>query len=203
MNDQVNRTVVDNELKGGKKCYSVSFLKKNRVFLCGFLDGVLILSFVRLCLCQLISASRVVALTGSGSIKVVFRSVHLLVWDEAQRMAVTRGGGRKSRDIEKHHYDGTCAFEPRLSVRERGSSVLSESSAKCERKLPGNNSVFFLMCDWNINRSSVHFKRREQFLGQCIKTKMKHLAMEKVLLFFFGHFNMDDEWMNGQTVWWF
>lgn len=79
MDDQVNITVVNNELKRKKILFCVFFWEGGGVFLCGFLEGVSILAFVRLCLCQLISASRVVTLTGSGSIKVVFRSVHLFV----------------------------------------------------------------------------------------------------------------------------
>lgn len=78
MNDQVNRPIVNNELKRKKMLFSVIFggWGGESVFM-WILEGVLILAFVRLCLCQLISASRVVALTGSGSIKVVFHSVHL------------------------------------------------------------------------------------------------------------------------------
>lgn len=80
MNDQVNRPIVNNELKRQKMLFSVIFggwgVGGGSVFM-WILEGVLILAFVRLCLCQLISASGVVALTGSGSIKVVFHSVHL------------------------------------------------------------------------------------------------------------------------------
>lgn len=120
------------------------------------LEGVLILAFVRLCICQLISASGVVALTGSGSIKVLFgASICLCEMKQKGWQSRCGGGGRESRDIEQHHYDGTCALEPCLSVRERETSVpsfpgsASERTAKCEEKLPGNNSFFFflLMCE--------------------------------------------------------
>lgn len=88
MNDQVNRTVVNNESKKKKKCYSTTFLENESIFM-WILEGVLILAFVRLCICQLISASGVVALTGSGSIKVVFGASICLCEMKQKRMAVT------------------------------------------------------------------------------------------------------------------
>lgn len=86
---------------------SLSRGQKKKHFLCGFLKEFKSLALPRLYIYQLISVSRVVALTGSGSIKVV-QSVHLFVRDEAQRMAGTVTWHTVSCDIIQYHYYGTC-----------------------------------------------------------------------------------------------
>lgn len=174
-----------------RKCYSTTFLENKSIFM-GILEGVLILAFVRLCICQLISASGVVALTGSGSIKVVF-GASICLCEMKQKGWQSRcgggGGSRESRDMEQHHYDGTCALEPCLSVRERETSVpsfpgsASERTAKCEGKTAWQQQFFFL-CVNGLRQIFSDCKRRERFLGQYIEANMEYLTMEKYFSFF-------------------
>lgn len=161
------------------------------------LEGVLILAFARLCLCQLISVSRAAALTGSGSIKVIFfHSVHLLVWDEAQRMAVTCGGGGGGgrASLQRHLWVWTASL-----TREREVPSVRESCPATTVLCCFFVFVFFPNVLNGEQQIFSCFKRWEQFLGQCLKTKMKHFFFS-----FFGHPHlvMDDERMDEWTDRW-
>lgn len=122
------------------------------------MEGVLILAFVRLCICQLISASGVVALTGSGSIKVVF-GASICLCEMKQKRDGSRGAAAVAAEGAATSDSITTVAPVRLN---RGSLCESERPAcllfpvalprelpSVREKLPGNDSFlfFFLMCE--------------------------------------------------------
>lgn len=139
--------------KKKKKIATQRLFWKMKAFSCGFLEGVLILAFVRLCICQLISASGAVALTGSGSIKVVF-GASICLCEMRQKRDGGRGAAAAAAAEGAVTSDSITTMAPvrlnrvPLCESERPACLLfpgsaSERTAKCEEKLPGNNSFFF------------------------------------------------------------
>lgn len=153
-NDQVNRSMGDSEEKPLINVF-VSLGQKNPTFFYVDFWG----SF-----CQLISVSRLVASTGSESIKVV-QSVHLFVRDEAQR---TAGHGNMAHKELWHHTVPLswhlCACLKRWTASRYESeeracrlfSVTLEKDCQMWRKLPDNNSSPNVWSD--CNRSAAIIK---------------------------------------------